>query len=115
MICPHHHKTFASGKYSHKDLPIRFAENGQVYRYESSGSLSGLMRTRGFCQNDAHIYCRKDQAEQEFINVMNLHELYYKKFDIENFYMRLSLPDLENLKKYVDAPDKWKEAVDVIK
>ena len=115
MICPHHHKTFASGKYSHKELPIRFAENGQVYRYESSGSLSGLMRTRGFCQNDAHIYCRKDQAEQEFINVMNLHERYYKKFDIDNFYMRLSLPDLENLKKYVDAPDKWKDAVDVIK
>jgi threonyl-tRNA synthetase len=115
MICPHHHKTFDSGKYSYKDLPIRFAENGQVYRYESSGSLSGLMRTRGFCQNDAHIYCRMDQAEQEFVNVMNLHARYYKKFGIEDFYMRLSLPDFENLAKYVEAPDKWKDAVEVIK
>ncbi len=65
MCCPHHHKIYSSRPRSYRDLPLRLAEYGQVYRYERSGVLSGLMRARGLCQNDAHIYCRKDQVKEE--------------------------------------------------
>ena len=85
-----------------------------MYRYEKSGALSGLMRTRGFCQNDAHIYCRYDQAKDEFVKVMHLHAYYYELFGIKNYYMRLSLPDLSRLAKYVNQPEKWKRALDII-
>ena len=76
-----------------------------------SGGLSGLMRVRGFCMNDAHIYCSYDQAKDEFIKVMRLHARYYDLMDIKEYYMRLSLPDLDKLDKYVDQPDKWLEAL----
>ncbi len=115
MNCPHHHEIFAADKHSYRDLPVRLSEFGEVYRYESSGSLSGIMRTRGFAQNDAHIYCREDQAKDEFVRVMKLHERYYRGFGIENFYMRLSLPDMNNLDKYVEKPDQWKKATAIIK
>ncbi len=115
MNCPHHHCIYGVGKHSYRDLPIRYAEYAIDYRYESSGSLSGLMRTRGFCQNDAHIYCRYDQAKDEFIRVMKLHTRYYDLFDIKNYYMRLSLPDLNKLDKYVDKPHQWLAALDIIK
>ncbi len=72
-----------------------------------SGGLSGLMRVRGFCMNDAHIYCRYDQAKDEFIRVMTLHARYYDLMNIKEYYMRLSLPDLDKLDKYVDQPEKW--------
>jgi len=114
MNCPHHHMVFRSDVRSYRDLPLRIAEYGQVYRYEPSGALSGLMRTRGFCQNDAHIYCRFDQAKQEFLRVMQLHSYYYELFGIDKFYMRLSLPDLQKLDKYVDEPDKWRAALSII-
>lgn len=115
MNCPHHHQIYLHGQHSYRNLPLRVAEYGDVYRYESSGALSGLLRTRGFCQNDAHIYCTEEQAKAEFIAVMHLHARYYRMFGIDDFYMRLSLPDLDKLDKYVDEPDKWLKALAIIK
>jgi threonyl-tRNA synthetase len=115
MNCPHHHIIYGATRHSYRELPLRIAEYGQDYRYEASGGLSGLMRVRGFCMNDAHIYCRFDQAKDEFIKVMRLHARYYDLMDIKEYYMRLSLPDLDKLEKYVDQPDKWIAALDIIK
>lgn len=114
MNCPHHHHIYLSKMRSYRDLPIRIAEYGSVYRFEAHGGLSGLMRTRGFCQNDGHIYCREDQAEEEFIKVMKLHAHYYSILGIQDFYMRLSKPDLNKLDKYVNAPEKWLKALHII-
>jgi threonyl-tRNA synthetase len=115
MNCPFHHLVFSSTKRSYRELPLRIAEYGLCHRYEASGVLSGLMRVRGFCQNDAHLYCRYDQAKDEFIRVMNLHARYYQLFQIKEFFMRFSLPDLNKLEKYVDAPDKWLKAMDIVR
>jgi threonyl-tRNA synthetase len=115
MNCPHHHQLYLARPRSYRDLPLRLAEYGQVYRYEQSGVLSGLMRTRGFCQNDAHIYCRDDQAKEEFLRVMRLHARYYETMGISEYYMRFSKPDLNKLDKYVNEPDKWLTAMDIIK
>ncbi|MFP4517969.1 MAG: threonine--tRNA ligase [Oceanicaulis sp.] len=115
MNCPHHHHIYLSRPRSYKDLPYRIAEYGQVYRYEKSGGLSGTMRSRGFCQNDAHIYCTHAQAKEEFKAVMRMHAEYYDLFKIEDFYMRLSLPDYSKLDKYVEAPEKWLAALDLIR
>jgi threonyl-tRNA synthetase len=115
MNCPHHHQLYLAAKHSYRDLPIRLAEYGQVYRYEPSGALSGLMRVRGFCQNDAHIYCRYDQAKDEFLRVMRLHARYYDLMGIKEYYMRLALPDLEKLDKYVNEPAQWLAALEIIR
>lgn len=115
MNCPHHHLIYGATRHSYREMPLRIAEYGQDYRYEASGGLSGLMRVRGFCMNDAHIYCRYDQAKDEFIRVMRLHARYYDLMDIKDYYMRLSLPDLDKLDKYVDEPDKWLAALEIIK
>ena len=115
MNCPHHHQIYLAEPRSYRQLPLRLSEYGQVYRYEKSGSLSGLMRTRGFCQNDAHLYCRFDQAKQEFVKVMHLHARYYELMKIENYYMVLALPDLTKLDKYIDEPDKWLAALTIIR
>ena len=115
MNCPHHHLIYGAGRHSYRELPIRIAEYGQDYRYEASGGLSGLMRVRGFCMNDAHIYCRYDQAKDEFIRVMKLHARYYDLLGIKEYAMRLSLPDLDKLDKYVDEPGKWLEALRIIR
>ena len=115
MNCPHHHLIYGATRHSYRELPIRIAEYAQDYRYEASGGLSGLMRVRGFCQNDAHIYCRPDQAKDEFIRVMHLHARYYELMGIKDYYMRFSLPDLDKLEKYIDQPDKWLAAVDIIR
>ncbi len=115
MNCPHHHQLYLAAKHSYRDLPIRLAEYGQVYRYEPSGALSGLMRVRGFCQNDAHIYCRYDQAKDEFLRVMRLHARYYDLMGIKEYYMRLALPDLEKLDKYVNEPAQWLAALAIIR
>lgn len=114
MNCPHHHQLYAARPRSYRELPLRLTEYGQVYRYEQSGVLSGLMRVRGFCQNDSHIYCRYDQAKQEFLKVMHLHARYYEMFGIKEYYMRFSKPDLNKLDKYVEAPDKWIAAMEII-
>jgi len=115
MNCPHHHLIYGATRHSYRELPVRIAEYAQDYRYEASGGLSGLMRVRGFCQNDAHIYCRYDQAKEEFIRVMRLHARYYDLMDIKEYHMRLSLPDTANLEKYVDQPEKWLAAADIIR
>ncbi len=115
MNCPHHHLIYGATRHSYRELPVRIAEYAQDYRYEASGGLSGLMRVRGFCQNDAHIYCRHDQAKDEFIRVMHLHARYYDLMEIKEYYMRLSLPDTANLEKYVDEPEKWLAAADIIR
>lgn len=115
MNCPHHHQIYLAHPHSYRQLPLRISEYGQVYRYERSGALSGLMRTRGFCQNDAHIYCRFDQAKDEFLKVMRLHVRYYDLIGIKDYYMRLSLPDLEKLDKYVNKPEEWLAALAIIR
>jgi len=115
MNCPHTHMIYKAQPHSYRELPLRYAEFGTVYRYELSGTLAGLLRVRGFTQNDAHIYCTKEQAEEEFLKVMQLHEFWYKKvFGIEDFYMRLSLP-AKDKKKYAGVPKAWKEAVEIIR
>lgn len=115
MCCPHHHEVYLSRPRSYRELPLRLSEYGQVFRYEASGGLSGLLRARGFCQNDAHIYCREDQAKAEFIEVMRLHQRYYDLLGIKDYYMRLSLPELEGSCKYVDDPAAWARAVEIIR
>lgn len=115
MNCPHHHQIYLQKHWSYRQLPLRLSEYGQVYRNEASGALSGLMRVRGFCQNDAHIYCSVDQAKDEFLSVMRLHARYYELLEIEDFWMRLSLPDLDNLKKYVDDVEGWMQALEILR
>jgi threonyl-tRNA synthetase len=115
MNCPHHHLIYGATRHSYREMPVRLAEYGQDYRYEASGGLSGLMRVRGFCMNDAHIYCRYDQAKDEFIRVLRLHARYYDLMGIKEYYMRLSLPDMNKLDKYIDEPERWVAALDIIK
>jgi len=110
MNCPHHHKIFASRIRSYRDLPLRLAEYGQVYRFEDSGALSGLLRVRGMCMNDAHIYCTADQIKKEFLSVMKMHRDVYEILDITSFSMRFSTWDPEDPKgkeKYVNDPKAW--------
>lgn len=109
MNCPFHHKTFAARPKSYKDLPVRLAEYGWCHRYEDSGSLFGLMRVRGMQMNDAHIYIQKEKAVDEFVNVIKLHEYYYKTLGITNYNMELALRDPKNTKYHGDEID-WKDA-----
>ena len=118
MNCPHHHRVFASQKRSYRELPVRLAEYGNVFRYEDSGSVSGLLRVRGMCMNDAHIYCTEDQIEEEFLKVMKMHERLYKLLGLENFHMRLSTWDPEDPKgkeKYVDDPEAWEKTQNMVR
>ena len=110
MNCPHHHMIYKAVPRSYRDLPLRLAEYGMCYRYEQSGELSGLLRVRALAINDAHIYCAEEQTTQEFVDVMKLHILYYKQFGIDDFWLRLSLPDLETGGKYVENPVLWEQA-----
>lgn len=115
MNCPHHHQIYASKKRSYKDLPLRLAEFGTCYRYEASGELFGLMRVRGFTQNDSHIYCADKQAVEEFVNVMNLHEYYYKKLGITKYHLELALRDPKNKKKYSGNDAMWAKAENLMR
>jgi len=110
MNCPHHHMIYKSKVRSYKELPLRLAEYGTCYRYEASGELFGMMRVRGFSQNDSHIYCTPEQAVGEFVNVMRLHEYYYKTLGITEYHLVLSLRDPTNKKKYHGDEDMWKLA-----
>lgn len=114
MNCPHHHHIYLSERRSYRDLPLRIAEHGQVYRNEDSGSLSGLLRTRGFCQNDAHIYCARDDSQEEFAAVLAMHAEHYKLFGIDDFHMRLAVQGDGDSAKYVGDKDEWDRAVGVI-
>jgi len=110
MNCPHHHKIFKAEPRSYRDLPYRIAEYGTVYRYEQSGELFGLMRVRCLHMNDAHIYCTKEQFNDEFRAVNEMYLKYFKIFGIEKYVMRLSLHSPEKLGiKYVNEPELWKE------
>ncbi len=116
MNCPFHHKIFGNKIRSYKDMPIRLAEYGTCYRYEKSGELFGLMRVRSMQMNDAHIYCREDQFEEEFMAVINLYLEYFKIFNIDKYVMRLSTHSKEGLgKKYVDNESLWLKTEDMIR
>ena len=118
MNCPHHHKIFDARKRSYRDLPMRLAEYGLCHRYEDSGSLSGMLRVRGMCMNDAHIYCTPEQAEGEFLDVMRLHAELYEILGLTDYYMRFSTWDPDDPKgkdKYIDDPEGWERAQDVVR
>ncbi len=111
MNCPHHHMIYKSSPKSYKELPLRLAEYGYLYRYELSGVLHGLMRVRGFCQNDAHIYLAEKDIISEFVEVMKMHKYYYKKLGIKNFKVKLGLRDPKNLRKKYHGDDAmWEKA-----
>jgi threonyl-tRNA synthetase len=117
MNCPHHHKVFSAEPRSYRDLPIRLAEYGQVYRFEDSGAVSGLVRVRGMCMNDAHIYCTKEQIKDEFKAVMAMYQEAYGILGLDNFHVRLSKWDPEDPKgkeKFVDNPQAWRDSEQVL-
>jgi threonyl-tRNA synthetase len=107
MNCPHHHMVYKARQHSYRDLPYKIAEYGTVYRFERSGQLLGMMRVRGFTQNDAHIYCTYDQAKDQFLEVMRMHDEYYRALGITDFYMVLALRDPANKDKYHDDAEMW--------
>lgn len=110
MNCPFHHKVFSALPRTYKELPLRLAEYGWCHRYEDSGSLFGLMRVRGMQMNDAHIYVTPEQAIDEFVKVIKLHEFYYKILGIEKYEMELALRDPKKLDKYHGEESDWKMA-----
>ncbi len=110
MNCPFHHKVFSALPRTYKELPLRLAEYGWCHRYEDSGSLFGLMRVRGMQMNDAHIYTTQEQAVKEFVDVIKLHEYYYKVLGIEKYEMELALRDPRKLDKYHGEEKDWKMA-----
>jgi len=110
MNCPHHCEIFAASPKSYKDLPIRVAEFGTVYRYEQSGELHGLTRVRGFTQDDAHIFCTKEQVKFEFKQVIDLVMLVFKALDFEDYTAQVSLRDPDNKAKYIGSEENWENA-----
>ena len=107
MNCPMHHLIYRNKKRSYRELPIRIAEYGTVYRNELSGTLTGLLRVRMLSMNDAHIYCTLDQVAQEFANNIQMVQEYYSAFGFDDYHFRLSLWDPENTEKYIDQPKNW--------
>jgi len=114
MNCPHHCEIFKALPKSYKDLPVRYAEFGTVYRYEQSGELHGLTRVRGFTQDDAHIFCRPDQLNDEFEKVIELVQYVFKVFGFNDYVAQVSLRDPENKEKYIGSDENWKLAEDAI-
>lgn len=114
MNCPHHCEIYKSKSWSYRDLPIRFAEFGTVYRYEQSGELHGLTRVRGFTQDDAHIFCTPDQLDSEFKNVIDLVLYVFNSLGFKNFYSQVSLRDPEKPEKYIGSLENWEKAENAI-
>ena len=117
MNCPHHHKIYASRLRSYRELPLRFAEYGEVYRWEASGAVSGLLRARMLSINDAHIYCTEAQTRDVFREVISQYDEAYRILGLSNYYIRLSRwdPDDPNgREKYVDAPEDWRRTEQII-
>ncbi|MCT4637867.1 MAG: threonine--tRNA ligase [Bacteroidales bacterium] len=110
MNCPHHCEIFKAKPRSYKDLPVRFAEFGTVYRYEQSGELHGLTRVRGFTQDDAHIFCRPDQLKDEFKKVIDIVLYIFRTLNFENFVTQISLRDKVNRDKYIGTEENWDKA-----
>ena len=114
MNCPHHCEIYKSKPRSYKDLPVRFAEFGTVYRYEQSGELHGLTRVRGFTQDDAHLFVRPDQVQEEFEKVIDLVLYVFKALGFEDFTAQVSLRDKENREKYIGSDSNWELAENAI-
>jgi len=110
MNCPHHCEIYKFKPRSYKDLPLRLAEFGTVYRYEQSGELHGLTRVRGFTQDDAHIFCRPDQLKEEFNKVIDIVLYIFKTLNFENFTAQISLRDPDNKEKYIGSDENWEKA-----
>lgn len=115
MNCPHHHLIYKHKKKSYRDLPLRIAEYGTVYRNELSGTLAGLLRVRGLAMNDAHIYCRKDQIKSEFNDVLRLTMKYFAIFGLRDYWFRLSKWSPARLEKYINEPENWKYSEGIIR
>ena len=114
MNCPHHCEIYKSSPRSYKDLPLRFAEFGTVYRYEQSGELHGLTRVRSFTQDDAHIFCRPDQIKDEFLKVVDIILIIFKALRFDNFEAQISLRDKINREKYIGSDENWEKAEQAI-
>lgn len=114
MNCPHHCEIFSSKPRSYKELPVRLAEFGTVYRYEQSGELHGLTRVRGFTQDDAHIFCMPGQVKEEFMKVIDLVLYVFESLGFENFTAQISLRDPENKEKYIGEDEAWEKAESAI-
>jgi threonyl-tRNA synthetase len=110
MNCPHHCEIYKTKPRSYKDLPVRYAEFGTVYRYEQSGELHGLTRVRGFTQDDAHLFCRPDQVKEEFKKVIDLVLYVFGALGFENYTAQISLRDPENKTKYIGSDENWQLA-----
>jgi len=115
MNCPHHHVIYKSRPHSYRVLPIRMAEYGTVYRNELSGTLAGLLRVRMLSMNDAHIYCTRDQAEEEFKKVLELTMEYFEIFGLKDYWFRLSKWNPENKEKYINEPENWNYAESILR
>ena len=114
MNCPHHCEIFRSSPRSYRDLPLRFAEFGTVYRYEQSGELHGLTRVRGFTQDDAHLFCRPDQLQEEFEKVIDLILYVFKTLKMTDYMAQVSLRDPDNKEKYIGSDENWEKAENAI-
>ena len=115
MNCPHHCEIFKARPRTYKDLPVRFAEFGTVYRYEQSGELHGLTRVRGFTQDDAHIFCTNDQVKEEVSNVIDLVLYIFKTLDFKDFIVQVSLRDSDKPEKYIGSDENWEKAETAIR
>ena len=114
MNCPHHCEIFKFKPRSYKDLPVRMAEFGTVYRYEQSGELHGLTRVRSFTQDDAHIFCRPDQLKEEFLKVIDIIFIIFKALDFKDYAAQISLRDPNNKEKYIGSDENWEKAENAI-
>lgn len=114
MNCPHHCEIYKNKPRSYKDLPLRLAEFGTVYRYEQSGELHGLTRVRGFTQDDAHLFCRPDQLKEEFIKVIDIVLYIFKTLNFDKFTAQISLRDPNNTEKYIGSDENWQKAENAI-
>ena len=114
MNCPHHCEIYNSDKFSYKDLPVRYAEFGTVYRYEQSGELHGLTRARGFTQDDAHIFCTENQLDSEFKNVIDLTLYVFKSLELNDFSVQISIRDPKKLEKYIGEVEVWEKSENAI-
>ena len=118
MNCPHHHKIFSSRPRSYRELPLRLAEFGEVYRFEDHGALSGILRVRGMCMNDGHIYCTPEQVSEEMVAMMDLTKQLYTTLGIDDYFVRFSTWNPEDPKgqeKFVDNPEAWEKTQTMIR
>ncbi len=115
MNCPHHHRMYQYRPRSYRELPLRIAEYGTCYRNELSGTLAGLLRVRAMAMNDAHIYCTREQIEDEFRSVLKMTMDYFRQFDLHDYWFRLSKWSPENKDKYIDEPENWKYSEQILR